>query len=50
MKKPSKGGAKYVLTLVDDYSRYVMAYILKRKSEVTAKIREFKTFYEKQWG
>ncbi|GMF33593.1 unnamed protein product [Phytophthora fragariaefolia] len=27
----SKGGAKYVLTFVDDYSRYVVAYFMKSK-------------------
>lgn len=31
MKKKSKGGARYVLTFVDDYSRYVVAYFLKKK-------------------
>uniref|UniRef100_A0AAV1TLZ0 Polyprotein n=1 Tax=Peronospora matthiolae TaxID=2874970 RepID=A0AAV1TLZ0_9STRA len=50
MNNPSKGGAKYVLTFVDDYSRYVVAYFLKKKSEVAIKLREFMTFYENQWG
>jgi hypothetical protein len=50
MKTPSKGGAKYVLTFVDDYSRYVVAYLLKKKSEVAAKLNAFMKFYEKQWG
>ncbi|OWY95104.1 Integrase, catalytic core protein [Phytophthora megakarya] len=46
----SKGGARYVLTFVDDHSRYVVAYFLKNKSEVAAKLSEFKAFYENQWG
>ncbi|GMG18092.1 unnamed protein product [Phytophthora fragariaefolia] len=50
MKTPSKGGAKYVLTFVDDFSRYVVAYFLKKKSEVASKLKEFMRFYEKQWG
>uniref|UniRef100_A0AAV1TS81 Polyprotein n=1 Tax=Peronospora matthiolae TaxID=2874970 RepID=A0AAV1TS81_9STRA len=50
MNNPSKGGAKYVLTFVDDYSRYVVAYFLKKKSEVAIKLREFMTFYENQRG
>ena len=49
MKKPSKGGAKYVLTFVDDYSCYVVTYFLKRKIEMAIKLRESKTFYEKRW-
>ena len=43
MRTLSKGGAKYVLTLVDDYSRYVVAYFLKKKSEVTGKLMEFRS-------
>ncbi|GMF33539.1 unnamed protein product [Phytophthora fragariaefolia] len=46
----SKGGAKYVLTFVDDYSRYVVAYFMKTKSEVANKLKGFKAFYENQWG
>ncbi|KAE9040198.1 hypothetical protein PR001_g7195 [Phytophthora rubi] len=37
MKSTSKGGAKYILTFVDDFSRYVVAYFLKKKSEVASK-------------
>jgi hypothetical protein len=44
MKTPSKGGAMYVLTFVDDYSRYVVAYFLKKKSDVA---KELMKFYEK---
>ncbi|OWY90659.1 Rve-domain-containing hypothetical protein [Phytophthora megakarya] len=50
MRTLSKGGARYVLSFVDDYSRYVVAYFLKNKSEVVAKLSEFKAFYENQWG
>ncbi|GMF22451.1 unnamed protein product [Phytophthora lilii] len=50
MKKVSKGGARYVLTFVDDYSRYVVAYFLRSKSEVAAKLDPFKALYENQWG
>ncbi|KAE8880444.1 hypothetical protein PF010_g26401 [Phytophthora fragariae] len=50
MKSTSKGGAKYILTFVDDFSRYVVAYFLKKKSEVASKLKEFMMFYEKQWG
>ncbi|KAE8902077.1 hypothetical protein PF003_g13852 [Phytophthora fragariae] len=50
MKSTSKGGAKYILTFVDDFSRYVVAYLLQKKSEVASKLKEFMRFYEKQWG
>ena len=39
-----------MLTLVDDYSRYVVAYSMKNRSEVPGKLKEFRAFYENQWG
>ncbi|KAG6619287.1 putative polyprotein [Phytophthora cinnamomi] len=50
MRTVSKEGAKYVLTFVDDYSRYVVTYFMKKKREVASKLIEFKAFYENQWG
>ncbi|OWZ23039.1 hypothetical protein PHMEG_0002150 [Phytophthora megakarya] len=50
MKTKSKGGARYVLVFVDDYSRYVVAYFLKKKSEVANKFKTYLTMYENQWG
>ena len=50
MRTLSNGGAKCVLTLVDDYSRYVVAYLMKNKSEVPGNLKEFRAFYENQWG
>uniref|UniRef100_A0AAV1UWU0 Integrase catalytic domain-containing protein n=1 Tax=Peronospora matthiolae TaxID=2874970 RepID=A0AAV1UWU0_9STRA len=44
-----KGGAKYILTFVDDYSRYVSVFMIKSKSEVTGMFKDFKTFFENQW-
>lgn len=31
---PSKGGARYMLTFIDDFSRKVWVYFLKQKSDV----------------
>ncbi|POM59841.1 polyprotein [Phytophthora palmivora] len=42
----TKGGARYVLTFVDDYSRYVVAYFLTKKSEVSSKFKSFVKLYE----
>ena len=50
MERLSKGGARYVLTFVDDYSRYIVTYMMKNKSDVATKLREFKVLYENQWG
>ncbi|OWZ08196.1 LOW QUALITY PROTEIN: Rve-domain-containing hypothetical protein [Phytophthora megakarya] len=48
MKTVSKGGTRYVLTFVDDFSRFVLEYFLKNKSTVTAKLAEHST--KNQWG
>ncbi|POM74041.1 Integrase catalytic core protein [Phytophthora palmivora] len=37
MKTVSKGWSRYVLTCVDDFSKFVVVYFLKSKSEVVAK-------------
>ncbi|OWZ18262.1 reverse transcriptase [Phytophthora megakarya] len=50
MKTKSKGGARYVLVFVDDYSRYVVTYFLNKKSEVANTFKLFLTMYENQWG
>ncbi|KAJ9548963.1 hypothetical protein OSB04_021506 [Centaurea solstitialis] len=45
---PSHGGALYMLTIIDDYSRKVWAYFLKHKNDVFASFRDWKTMVEKQ--
>lgn len=39
-----------MLTFVDDYPGFVVAYFTKHNCEVVAKLSEFKAFYENQWG
>jgi hypothetical protein len=34
MAPKSKGGSRYVVTFIDDFSQYVSVYMLKAKSEV----------------
>lgn len=48
MEANSMGGAKYVLTFVDDYTKKVFVFFLKAKSETFDAFRRFKNFIEKQ--
>lgn len=48
MKTKSKGGARYILTLTDDYSRWCEVYFLTHKSEVSTKFVEYKRLVENQ--
>ena len=41
MQIDSVGGSRYLLTFIDDFSRYTVVYLLKRKSEVLNKFKEF---------
>jgi transposase InsO family protein len=47
-RKPSLGGARYMLTIIDDYSRKAWSYFLKDKSEVFSAFKEWKTMVENQ--
>ena len=42
----SIGGARYFLSLIDDYSRKVWIYFLKNKSETFLKFKEWKILVE----
>ncbi|KAF1313844.1 Integrase catalytic core protein, partial [Globisporangium splendens] len=50
MKTQSSGGSRYILLFVDDFSRHVTGYFLKKKSEVSTKFQEFKALLENQTG
>lgn len=43
VKQPSIGGAQYMVTFLDDYSRYTWVYFMKEKSE---NLGVFKLFEE----
>jgi transposase InsO family protein len=47
---PSIGKARYVLTFLDDYSRYTWVFFLRQKSEVFEHLKEFKALVETQSG
>lgn len=50
MSSCSWGGARYLLTFTDDFSRKSWGYLLRNKSEVLSVFIQFKTLVEKQSG
>ncbi|PFX16774.1 Retrovirus-related Pol polyprotein from transposon TNT 1-94 [Stylophora pistillata] len=46
MNVDSVGGSKYVVTFTDEYTRYVIAYFIKSKSEVLSKFVEYVAMME----
>ncbi len=46
----SVGGAEYFLTFIDDFSRYVSVYFLKRKDEVFSCFLGWKAMVERATG
>ena len=44
----SSGGASYMMTIIDDFSRKVWAYFLKQKSDALSTFKVWKTTIEKQ--
>ncbi|XP_076395897.1 uncharacterized protein LOC105663718 [Megachile rotundata] len=50
MRVSSIGGARYFMTLIDDYTRWCEVYFLKSKDEATSKLIEYKNFVENQTG
>lgn len=50
MRVESLGKAKYFMEFIDDHSRYCAVYLLKCKSEITEKTKEYLSMVEKQKG
>ena len=48
VKQSSVNGMYYMVTFIDDYSRYVWVYFMKEKSETLAKFKEFKLMIESE--
>ena len=46
----SLSGAEYFLTFIDDTTRYVWVYVLKRKDQVFERFLEWKALVEKSTG
>ena len=43
-------GSRYLLTFIDDFSRYTWVFFLKKKSEVCEKFSELKALIENSYG
>ncbi|CAB4020330.1 Retrovirus-related Pol poly from transposon TNT 1-94 [Paramuricea clavata] len=50
MQVESIGGSRYLVTFTDDYSRYAVAYFIKKKDEALTKFKEFVNYVENQDG
>ena len=50
MSTQAKGGYEYFITFTDDYSRYGYVYLMRRKSEVFEKFKEFRAEVKNQLG
>lgn len=50
MSTATPGGRKYVMTLIDDYSKYTYSYLLTLKSQAELVIRQFIEYCETQFG
>lgn len=45
---PSLGGARYFLSIIDDFSRRVWVYLLKSKGETYSRFVEWKTLVKRK--
>lgn len=50
VKQSSIGGMRYMVTFIDDFSRYVCVFFMKEKSETFSKFKEFKEIVEGEVG
>jgi hypothetical protein len=46
----SRGGARYIVTFIDDFSRFVHAFLIKARSEVLGRFMDYKHLVEAQTG
>ncbi|PKI63324.1 hypothetical protein CRG98_016315 [Punica granatum] len=50
VKQASIGGMKYMVTFINDFSRYVWVYFMKEKSETLSNFKDFKEAAEAEVG
>ncbi|CAI5707227.1 unnamed protein product [Peronospora effusa] len=48
METKSRGGSRFVVNFIDDFSRYTVAYNIENKSEVTDRFIEYKALMKNQ--
>ena len=46
----TRGGNRYFITFIDDFSKYTHVYLLKNKSDAFEKFQEFLKEVENQFG
>ena len=46
VKQSSISGMRYMITFIDDFSRYVWVLFIKKKSDTFSKFKEFKNIVE----
>ena len=44
---PSVGGARYIITFIDDYSNWTVGYTMRNKSESLARFKDYKAYAER---
>ena len=49
LQTESLGGSRYLLTLIDDYSRYTRVYFMRHKSEATEIIKNYMQLVKTQF-
>lgn len=50
METVTPSGNRYIMTLIDDYSRYAVVCLLRKKSEAASKIKEYVRLVENVFG
>lgn len=50
IKKQSKNGDRYCVTVVDEFSRYMLAKPIQKKSDASAAVQEFVAWFERHSG
>ncbi|XP_058448892.1 uncharacterized protein LOC131428851 [Malaya genurostris] len=50
METTTPSGNRYLMTLIDDFSRYTTVYLLKSKCEAAARIKQYVRLVENQFG
>lgn len=50
METVTPSGNRYIMTLIDDFSRYTVVYLLRKKSEAASKIKEYVRWVKNVFG